>query len=98
MGPVGSTAFAHTWFSLCCPRGHVGLTPACSVAVVERVDSCASLYSRSIQGHHICLLVKKVSRMKAAFPPLATTPLTPPCLLPAVLADSPMQHVAEIRL
>ncbi|KAM4808513.1 AP-3 complex subunit delta-1 [Rhinophrynus dorsalis] len=27
--------------------------------VVERVDSCASMYSRSIQGHHICLLVKK---------------------------------------
>lgn len=31
-----------------------------SVAVVERVDSCASMYSRSIQGHHVCLLVKKV--------------------------------------
>lgn len=30
-----------------------------SVAVVERVDSCASMYSRSIQGHHVCLLVKK---------------------------------------
>nr|KAF6479043.1 adaptor related protein complex 3 subunit delta 1 [Molossus molossus] len=28
-------------------------------SVVERVDSCASLYSRSIQGHHVCLLVKK---------------------------------------
>ncbi|XP_044124946.1 AP-3 complex subunit delta-1 isoform X2 [Bufo gargarizans] len=27
--------------------------------VVERVDSCASMYSRSIQGHHTCLLVKK---------------------------------------
>uniref|UniRef100_A0A6I8Q5Y7 Adaptor-related protein complex 3 subunit delta 1 n=1 Tax=Xenopus tropicalis TaxID=8364 RepID=A0A6I8Q5Y7_XENTR len=27
--------------------------------VVERVDSCASMYSRSIQGHHVCLLVKK---------------------------------------
>ncbi|XP_063311946.1 AP-3 complex subunit delta-1 isoform X2 [Pelobates fuscus] len=27
--------------------------------VVERVDSCASVYSRSIQGHHVCLLVKK---------------------------------------
>nr|AAG37036.1 bovine leukemia virus receptor BLVRcp175 [Bos taurus] len=26
---------------------------------VERVDSCASMYSRSIQGHHVCLLVKK---------------------------------------
>ncbi|XP_043911427.1 AP-3 complex subunit delta-1 [Protopterus annectens] len=28
-------------------------------SVVERVDPCASMYSRSIQGHHICLLVKK---------------------------------------
>ncbi|XP_077332105.1 AP-3 complex subunit delta-1 isoform X2 [Lithobates pipiens] len=27
--------------------------------VVERVDSCSSMYSRSIQGHHVCLLVKK---------------------------------------
>ncbi|XP_053318538.1 AP-3 complex subunit delta-1 [Spea bombifrons] len=27
--------------------------------VIERVDSCASMYSRSIQGHHVCLLVKK---------------------------------------
>lgn len=31
-----------------------------SLAVVERVDSCASMYSRSVQGHHVCLLVKKV--------------------------------------
>ncbi|XP_075943966.1 AP-3 complex subunit delta-1 isoform X4 [Anarhichas minor] len=30
-------------------------------SVVERVDSCASMYSRSIQGHHVCLLVKTVS-------------------------------------
>lgn len=29
--------------------------------VVERIDSCASMYSRSIQGHHVCLLVKTVS-------------------------------------
>ena len=29
--------------------------------VVERIDSCASMYSRSIQGHHVCLLVKVVS-------------------------------------
>ncbi|XP_006869041.1 PREDICTED: AP-3 complex subunit delta-1 isoform X1 [Chrysochloris asiatica] len=28
-------------------------------SVVERVDSCASMYSRSVQGHHICLLVKQ---------------------------------------
>uniref|UniRef100_A0A669DZL9 AP-3 complex subunit delta-1 n=1 Tax=Oreochromis niloticus TaxID=8128 RepID=A0A669DZL9_ORENI len=27
-------------------------------SVVERIDSCASMYSRSIQGHHVCLLVK----------------------------------------
>lgn len=45
----------------CRRGGGCGLTPACSVAVVERVNSCASMYSRSIQGHHVCLLVKKVS-------------------------------------
>ena len=28
--------------------------------VVEKVDSSASLYSQSIQGHHMCLLVKQV--------------------------------------
>lgn len=28
---------------------------------MERIDSCASMYSRSIQGHHVCLLVKTVS-------------------------------------
>ncbi|XP_069378216.1 AP-3 complex subunit delta-1 isoform X11 [Paralichthys olivaceus] len=27
-------------------------------SVVERIDSCASMYSRTIQGHHVCLLVK----------------------------------------
>ncbi|XP_068175243.1 AP-3 complex subunit delta-1 isoform X4 [Antennarius striatus] len=27
-------------------------------SVVERIDSCASMYSRSIQGHHVCMLVK----------------------------------------
>lgn len=32
-------------------------------SVVERVDSCASMYSRSIQGHHVCLLVKKGEHM-----------------------------------
>lgn len=32
-------------------------------AVVERIDSCASMYSRSIQGHHVCLLVKTVSEL-----------------------------------
>ncbi|XP_063085008.1 AP-3 complex subunit delta-1 isoform X1 [Cavia porcellus] len=31
-------------------------------SVVERVDSCASMYSRSVQGHHVCLLVKKGER------------------------------------
>ncbi|XP_060641119.2 AP-3 complex subunit delta-1 isoform X1 [Anolis sagrei] len=28
-------------------------------SVVERMGDCASMYSRSIQGHHVCLLVKK---------------------------------------
>ncbi|ELT88988.1 hypothetical protein CAPTEDRAFT_18044 [Capitella teleta] len=28
-------------------------------SIVEQVESSASLYSRSIQGHHICLLVKQ---------------------------------------
>ncbi|XP_048469875.1 splicing factor 3A subunit 2 [Rhincodon typus] len=27
-------------------------------SVVEQINSCASMYSRSIQGHHMCLLVK----------------------------------------
>ncbi|XP_066551278.1 AP-3 complex subunit delta-1 isoform X1 [Amia ocellicauda] len=31
-------------------------------SVVERIDSCASMYSRSIQGHHVCLLVKTVEQ------------------------------------
>lgn len=56
--------------SLRAPGGPHALTPARSVAVVERVGSCASLYSRSIQGHHVCLLVKKVS----ARPPPAPRP------------------------
>lgn len=34
---------------------------SCTGVVVERIDSCASMYSRSIQGHHVCLLVKTVS-------------------------------------
>ncbi|TKS74559.1 AP-3 complex subunit delta-1 [Collichthys lucidus] len=33
-------------------------------SVVERIDSCASMYSRSIQGHHVCLLVKTDGRQK----------------------------------
>uniref|UniRef100_A0AAY4E6U0 AP-3 complex subunit delta-1 n=1 Tax=Denticeps clupeoides TaxID=299321 RepID=A0AAY4E6U0_9TELE len=33
-------------------------------SVVERIDSCASMYSRSIQGHHVCLLVKTVSTQR----------------------------------
>uniref|UniRef100_A0A3B4Z7L1 AP-3 complex subunit delta-1 n=1 Tax=Stegastes partitus TaxID=144197 RepID=A0A3B4Z7L1_9TELE len=33
-------------------------------SVVERIDSCASMYSRSIQGHHVCLLVKTVSKQQ----------------------------------
>lgn len=31
-------------------------------SVVERVGSCASMYSRSIQGHHVCLLVKQAEQ------------------------------------
>ncbi|XP_064185903.1 AP-3 complex subunit delta-1 [Anguilla rostrata] len=31
-------------------------------SVVERIDSCASMYSRSIQGHHVCLLVKSTEQ------------------------------------
>ncbi|KAK2502389.1 hypothetical protein MC885_019570, partial [Smutsia gigantea] len=42
-------------------------------SVVERVDSCASMYSRSIQGHHVCLLVKKVSTSRSD-PPLGDAP------------------------
>jgi len=30
------------------------------LAVVEQVDSSASLYGKSIQGHHVCLLVKRL--------------------------------------
>ncbi|XP_056614470.1 AP-3 complex subunit delta-1 isoform X2 [Triplophysa dalaica] len=32
-------------------------------SVVERIDSCASMYSRSIQGHHVCLLVKTADQI-----------------------------------
>lgn len=56
--------------------GPHALTPARSVAVVERVGSCASLYSRSIQGHHVCLLVKKVSARPPPAPP-APSPCPP---------------------
>lgn len=52
-----------------CTGGPHALTPARSVAVVECVGSCASLYSRSIQGHHVCLLVKKVSARPPPAPP-----------------------------
>lgn len=52
---------------LCAHWGHTP-SPARSVAVVECVDSCASLYSRSIQGHHVCLLVKKVSPWRSPAP------------------------------
>lgn len=30
--------------------------------VVEQVEKSASVYSKSMQGHHICLLVKMVCR------------------------------------
>uniref|UniRef100_A0A8C2SHE2 AP-3 complex subunit delta Mu C-terminal domain-containing protein n=1 Tax=Capra hircus TaxID=9925 RepID=A0A8C2SHE2_CAPHI len=48
-------------------------------SVVERVDSCASMYSRSIQGHHVCLLVKKVSPQGLEGPPSFTTVLQRSC-------------------
>ena len=32
-------------------------------AVVEKVENSASLYSKSIHGHHICLLVKLLVRV-----------------------------------
>lgn len=35
---------------------------------MERIDSCASMYSRSIQGHHVCLLVKTVSEPMKLLP------------------------------
>lgn len=53
--------FTRARSALCPPASQPGPQPAPSVTVVERVDSCASMYSRSIQGHHVCLLVKKVS-------------------------------------
>lgn len=78
-GLVGGSASAHTGAA----RAH----PARSVAVVERVDSCASLYSRSIQGHHVCLLVKKVSPRQ---------PLL--CLHPAPPTGGSPSSAAECRL
>uniref|UniRef100_A0A5G2QX26 Adaptor related protein complex 3 subunit delta 1 n=1 Tax=Sus scrofa TaxID=9823 RepID=A0A5G2QX26_PIG len=44
-------------------------------SVVERVDSCASMYSRSIQGHHVCLLVKKVSPQEGPTQPFHSSAL-----------------------
>lgn len=29
-------------------------------SVVERIDATASLYATSIEGHHVCLLIKKL--------------------------------------
>jgi len=36
----------------------VWLNGVCLLAVVEQIGNTASLYSRSIQSHHLCLLVK----------------------------------------
>lgn len=33
----------------------------CHLTLVEHVDDAASLYGQSLKGHHVCLLVKKVS-------------------------------------
>ncbi|ESP05472.1 hypothetical protein LOTGIDRAFT_177167 [Lottia gigantea] len=43
---------------------HISLTKLCfflHFRVIEQVDNSASLYSRSIQGHPVCVLVKKVN-------------------------------------
>lgn len=77
-----------------------------SVAVVERVDSCASMYSRSIQGHHVCLLVKKVSPSRrrpdpspAAPPPgRCPHPSTPSPLALALCGLPRCRRSAELRL
>lgn len=50
------------------------------LSVVERIDSCASMYSRSIQGHHVCLLVKTVSEA-------IDSPPCPPLSLPPSLSS-----------
>lgn len=33
----------------------------CHLTLVEVVDDAASLYGHSLKGHHVCLLIKKVS-------------------------------------
>lgn len=35
-----------------------------SIVVVEQMDHTASLYARSTQGHHVCLLIK----LQVSFP------------------------------
>ncbi|XP_053152481.1 AP-3 complex subunit delta-1 isoform X2 [Hemicordylus capensis] len=47
----GTTAPFHHLLARICFHHHF--------SVVERVEACASMYSRSVQGHHVCLLVKK---------------------------------------
>lgn len=48
------------------------ITPYCNIitffflfVVVEQVESSASLYASSIQGHHLCLLVKQLPVSKS---------------------------------
>ena len=41
-----------------CSGGASVCTCVCIYVVVEQMESSASLYSRSIQAHHVCLLVK----------------------------------------
>lgn len=54
-------------------------------SVVERIDSCASMYSRSIQGHHVCLLVKTVS-LGGSFWRLMQSIIIKNCLLDTLLS------------
>ena len=48
-----------------CSGGASVCTCVCIYAVVEQMESSASLYSRSIQAHHVCLLVKLLVSISA---------------------------------
>ena len=44
------------------------------MSLVERIEQTASLYSCSIQGHHVCVLVKALVSNSPLPPPLFLTP------------------------
>ncbi|XP_036090061.1 AP-3 complex subunit delta-1 isoform X2 [Rousettus aegyptiacus] len=75
-------------------------------SVVERVGSCASLYSRSIQGHHVCLLVKKlptwaessVGRAPSAWRPSGQQGRLPPARGSAVCVVSAFSVILQVDL